>query len=489
MAELELAVNYRTTPAKVGLWTMTGLFPIWAMAVPFLLGLFLSQLATNPQAQFLSPVIVALVIIGLASVPALSVLLAAICEDDRILITKEGMAFPLFMLPGLRFKRTRIWSDLCAARVLCASEPGVGGSLSGLLELHFQSGGQVKADISKLNKSELEQLLLALEVWAKNCQRTPELIELQNTLQNEARGIEHVSYTQMWEEELGRRFSATSFIPLEPDRELKGGSLKIVRQLAFGGLSAIYLAQQNQKDLFVLKEAVVPANADEQSKAKAAELFAREAKFLIRLDHPQIAKVYDHFAEEGRSYLVLEYIRGQDLRQLVKQNGAQSESAVLQWSHQIASIVEYLHAQTPPIIHRDLTPDNLVRQDDESITLIDFGAANEFVGTATGTLVGKQAYIAPEQLRGKASLASDIYAIGGTMYFLLTGKDPEPLSSSHPRDLVPEISEATDALVAACTEMEAEDRPQSARELVESIARIIAHEGAASGKETVTSPN
>jgi serine/threonine-protein kinase len=114
-----------------------------------------------------------------------------------------------------------------------------------------------------------------------------------------------------------------------------------------------------------------------------------------------------------------------------------------------------------------------VHKEDDTITLIDFGAANEFVGNATGTMVGKQAYIAPEQLRGKANLQSDIYALGGTMYFLLTGKDPEALMSSHPKTLAPEISDQVDSLVACCTEMDASDRPQTASSLEQQIGEII----------------
>src|SRR5690606_21682536 len=135
--------------------------------------------------------------------------------------------------------------------------------------------------------------------------------------------------------------------------------------------------------------AVVPANANDAARSKAEELFEREAKFLISLSHEQIAKVHDHFKEDGRSYLLMDYIRGQDLRQLVKQNGKQDSLTVMKWGEQIAQILSYLHSQEPPVVHRDLTPDNLVLSSDNKVFLIDFGAANEFVGTATGTLVGK----------------------------------------------------------------------------------------------------
>jgi hypothetical protein len=464
VAELEVAVNYRTRPAKIGLYTMMVLMPVWAIGVPFCLGLFLVLLQQQPVA-FLPALLTMCVLI---SIPLVAVLLAAVCEDDLLTVSKEGLTFPLMFLPMLQYRRSRLWSDLRAAKLISDAE-----KKSNILLLEFKSGGKTQMNLGNVSKSDQEQILLATEVWAKNCERAPELITYQNQLQNEARGVDHLSYTQMWEEELSRRFSATSFVPLEPDQILQNGRLKIVRQLAFGGLSAIYLAQEDGKQLVVLKEAVVPASADAQSKAKAAELFEREARLLIRLDHDNIARVFDHFAESGRNYLVLEYIHGQDLRQFIKQHGPQSEALVLNWAAQIAAIIGYLHAQTPPIIHRDLTPDNLVRRDDDSIVLIDFGAANEFVGTATGTLVGKQAYIAPEQLRGKATILSDVYALGGTIHFFLTGKDPEPLTTSHPAETV-SVSTELDRIVAACTEMEECDRPQRAEDIAREFSELAA---------------
>jgi tRNA A-37 threonylcarbamoyl transferase component Bud32 len=472
VAELEVAVRYKTLPATVGFFLMTASMPVWSIITPFCLGLFLTKVLTSSAALPMIPILG--VLLALTALPLLAIALTAICEDDRVVISKEGLSFPLFMMPLLKFRRERHWSDLSAADLHLNSDQSSAKALKGWITLFFRSGGRASVEISKMDKSELEQMMLALEVWGVNCDRSVALIEYQNNLQNETRGIERFTYTQMWEEELSRRFSATSFVPLEPGKSLLSGRLKVVRQLAFGGLSAIYLAQDRQKDLVVIKEAVVPANADANTKAKAVEHFEREARFLMRLSHPQIAKVVDHFSEEGRNYLILEYIRGQDLRQLVKQHGAQSEAVVLDWSAQIASILQYLHNQSPPIIHRDLTPDNLVRREDGNITLIDFGAANEFVGNATGTLVGKQAYIAPEQLRGKASLASDLYALGGTMYFLLTGEDPEALMSSHPNTVKAELTDETDNLVANCTELEQGDRPESAAILHEKIRACIA---------------
>ncbi len=180
----------------------------------------------------------------------------------------------------------------------------------------------------------------------------------------------------------------------------------------------------------------------------------------------------DVFAEDSRHYILLEYVHGQDLRQLVKQHGPQNQDKVLAWAIDLARILVYLHGQKYPIIHRDLTPDNIVLRNDGTIVLIDFGAANEFIGTATGTLIGKQAYIAPEQLRGKALPQSDFYALAGTLYFLLTGKDPVPLSVSKPSKQNIEIDQRFDDLVAKLSAFEVEDRLQKAQEILEALTQI-----------------
>ena len=469
MAELELSIRYQTTPARVGSMVMAALLPVWGLIIPFCLGLFLALIIQAPGD--LPPVIASLVLSALILIPVLAVVVTAFFEDDRLLVSKEGLAFPLRMLSQLGFRRERLWSDLTAVSLkwggTATFEP------DDALVLHFRSDGSARLPLTAVPKADLEQLLLAIDVWGTGAKRAAELSDLHNVLLSENKGIEHLSYTQMWEEELSRRFSATNFVPLEPGRVLQNGRLKIVRQLAFGGLSAIYLAQRDGRDLVVLKEAVVPPSADEHSREKAAELFAREAQFLAKLNHPQIARVEDHFVEGGRNYLLLEYLPGQDLRQLVKQNGRQSEETVLIWANQVCEILQYLHGQEPPIIHRDLTPDNLVLREDGSVILIDFGAANEFVGTATGTLVGKQAYIAPEQFKGKAITQSDFYALGGTLHFLLTGDDPEALSVSHPREHRQELSLAVDDLVARLTSMDADGRPPSAQAIRQILARLM----------------
>jgi serine/threonine-protein kinase len=109
----------------------------------------------------------------------------------------------------------------------------------------------------------------------------------------------------------------------------------------------------------------------------------------------------------------------------------------------------------------------------DSIKVIDFGAANEFVGSATGTIVGKQAYMPPEQLRGKSVMASDLYAFAGTMYFLLTGKDPLPLAVARPKEAVPGIDSQLDEIIARASAFEPGDRQSSANELAGELAGVL----------------
>lgn len=442
---------------------MCALVPVWALLAPILLGMVIGYIARYPE--MVNSWATMIICFGLLSIYLGGVALTALTEDDKLFVSKDGISFPLFLLPYLKFRRNRNWTELKKADLL--------GSVDDRKLLLMFDDGSVSINLKGIDKSETEQLMLCVELWGSNCDRTEELIEYQAGLQNEIRGIQALSYTQMWEEELGRRFSATSFVPLEPGATLKGGRLKVVKQLAFGGLSAIYQAQLDELDMIVIKESVIPVNAEADTRMQAEERIAKEASFLMKLSHENIAAVLDHFVEDTRHYICLEYVHGQDLRQYVKQNGPQSEATVLDYAKQITSVVQYLHGQDPPIIHRDLTPDNLVLRNDGRIVLIDFGAANEFIGQATGTLVGKQAYMSPEQLRGKAGTQSDLYSLGGTLFFLLTGRDPTPLSVSHPKQVLPEISDALDEIVASLTSFEIEDRIPSADELE---SRFKAHE-------------
>jgi len=277
-----------------------------------------------------------------------------------------------------------------------------------------------------------------------------------------------VSFTALWEFELERSLLSTSYAPLAIGNTVRGGDYVITEHLASGGQSTTYCIENAAGEKFVLKESVFPDARNKAARVKARELFGREARILAKCNHPQIARVYDYFIDNDRDYLVLQHIPGLTMGQLVRRRGKAREAEVLSWASEILDILNYLHSMEPVVIHRDLTPDNLICSEHGRIFLIDFGAANDAIGTATGTMVGKQSYISPEQFRGKAVAASDIYAFGATLHFLLTGMDPIPLSSSHPRALNPLVSRDVDQFIARCTQQNDHDRPDTS-----SCAQIV----------------
>lgn len=400
----------------------------------------------------------------------------------RIRLSDTGLTFPLLLMPSLHFRRNRNWSDLGSVSLSKkmmhsnADPYDLEAMAQWTIRLYFRSGGNTALKLKRLSRKDLESLCRAIHEWAEKASISTEAQELiKRILHLEAAEVKPetpASYTAMWEEEMQSHLSATTFVPLVKGAKLQNGRLKVINMIASGGLSAVYLVEKDANSLAILKESVIPHSVDEKTKEKAKELFRREASLLMKLDHPAIAKVLDHLVENGRDYMVLEYVPGTSLRQHVRMHGPCKEKQVLAWAQELASTLTYLHELSPPVVHRDLTPDNVVLRSDGTLVLIDFGAANEYVGQATGTLIGKQSYISPEQFRGKAEPSSDIYALGGTLNFLLTGDDPEPLSASHPRNSRPDLSEDIDRLVAACTELSTKERLQSARALNEAINKL-----------------
>jgi len=465
MAELNVVIPYRSVPLKVVFSSMCALFPLWAVIAPAIIGFLIGRAFAFPGV--IPPQLVVVGCTSLLTAMLSCMALSAVSENNRIHISKDGLCFPPSFLPRLKFKRNRGWTELLSADLIKDSSL-YGGSLL----LTFESGEILNLPLRNIKDSDIEQLLLGVELWGTKCNRSAELIEYQHSVQNHSRGIGQKSYTQMWEDELSRRFAPTTFVPLEPGHKLQSGRLEVVRQLAFGGLSAIYLAHFKKTELVVLKEAVVHAKADPDAKKQAEQHLNREAELLSKLEHPNIARVLDHFVEDERHYLILEYTAGQDLRQFVKQNGEQDIAKVIDWAIDAACILSFLHCNNPPVIHRDLTPDNLVVRNDGELFLIDFGAANQFVGSATGTVVGKQAYIAPEQLRGKTVPQSDLYSLGGTIYFLLTGRDPLPLSISRPKTFRHDTPASLDEIVARLSSFEPEERIQTAQEVIDELRRV-----------------
>ena len=147
---------------------------------------------------------------------------------------------------------------------------------------------------------------------------------------------------------------------------------------------------------------------------------------------------------------------GKNMREWVRLQGRLTESQILPIARQLASVLQYLHHHAPAILHRDFTPDNLMYGDDGTVIVVDFGAANVFNIGQTATLIGKQSYMPPEQLRGKPCPASDVYAFGATLSFLLTGKDLPSMGALPAFDEL-DVSPTLASLIKSCTAFEFQD--------------------------------
>jgi len=253
-----------------------------------------------------------------------------------------------------------------------------------------------------------------------------------------------------------------------------------------GGMGAVYRAEDLLLEgrLCALKEVSPDLGADPQTNAQAREQFYREASILARLDHPNLPKVSDYFSDEGREYLVMDFVPGRDLRQAMEECLAQGkllpEAQVLKWAEQLCDALEYLHAQQPPVLHRDIKPGNIKLTPAGAIKLVDFGLVklmqpddNRTVTVLQGR--GTVQYTPLEQYggdTGHTDARSDIYSLGGTLYHLLTGKPPQdakqrflrPGSMPAPRQLNPAISPRTERAVLRALAMHPDQRPTSAAE-------------------------
>ncbi len=259
------------------------------------------------------------------------------------------------------------------------------------------------------------------------------------------------------------------------------GPYQVLRTLGKGGMGTTYLAWDKNKTvknaplLLVLKE----MNADMARIAKARELFDREARVLKSLDHPGIPKYYDFFVENNRKYLVMELIHGHNLEQFVNQRGPTDPERTIKWMIQVCSILDYLHNLQPPLIHRDIKPANLIlRNLDSRLMLLDFGAVKE-LGTALETRIGVEGYSAPEQYRGKPCPQSDIYGIGTTIIFLLTGKAPMQYyryqSNKFEFDIssIPKLPLNLSLVLENACKTNPRDRYQTAKELSEALSNCL----------------
>lgn len=281
----------------------------------------------------------------------------------------------------------------------------------------------------------------------------------------------------------------------------------IVQLIGKGGMGEVYLAVDQR-----LGSAVAIKRTFFAGDETLGNAFEREARVLARLRHPVLPKVSDHFIENDQQFLVMEHISGDDLAKRLELLGKPFPlSWVMFWADQLLDALAYLHSHEPPIIHRDIKPQNLKLTDENHIILLDFGLSKSSTGQtnlsggksgsgSTGSVVGYTPHYAPmEQIRGIGTSArSDIYSLSATLYQLMTNTVPidalsradtmlngmpDPLKS--PTDLNPEIPPTVSAVILKGMEVSQERRYESAKEMQKLLRKAYSEMQQAMSAKTV----
>jgi eukaryotic-like serine/threonine-protein kinase len=252
------------------------------------------------------------------------------------------------------------------------------------------------------------------------------------------------------------------------------GKYKILKTIGSGGFGTVYLAD----DTWINKK--VALKVPHKQGVDFGELL-REARLLAALDHPNIVGIVTAEKQENVFFIVMDFVPGETLEDIVARQGALDVALVLDYTCQICNAIDHAHRQN--VLHRDLRPSNILVSENGQLKVADFGTSRFLEIAAHGsTVIGSPPYMAPEQFRGEAVFASDIYSLGVTMYQMLTGVLPYDTPSpadlerlrrgelvSPPRLKNPKIPRAIDAVVMRALAPEIHARYQRASELMDDV--------------------
>ncbi|MDQ7823594.1 MAG: serine/threonine-protein kinase [Candidatus Eremiobacteraeota bacterium] len=264
--------------------------------------------------------------------------------------------------------------------------------------------------------------------------------------------------------------------------EVLRGRYEIAGELGRGAMGSVYLVKDltfpSQDVRWVLKEIELRGLTLEE-RAEAEELFRKECALLKSLNHLAIPKLIEHFSDSEGLALVMEYIEGKSLEHALKESGKPFEAErVVEIAGELAAILQYLHSQVPaPLIFRDLKPSNIMITGKGRLRLIDFGIARNFdPAKQKDTLVyGTPGFSPPEQYGlGQTDERSDLYALGATLYYLLTEEDPQQFNFKFPslRSLQISVPAKLEALLMKCLSRDRDERPPSAASITAELERI-----------------
>ena len=268
---------------------------------------------------------------------------------------------------------------------------------------------------------------------------------------------------------------------LSPQSMLQGRYI-IAGQVGRGGMGAVYAASDTRigQRRVAIKE-MSQANLDEAGLRAATERFQLEARMLASMQHPNLPHIYDAFSENGRSYLVMDFIDGKTLQQVLREQPGKplQVAQVLLYARQLCDVLAYLHQQNPPIIFRDVKPTNIMVNEKGQVFLIDFGIARFFKeGQEQDTiLLGSPGYAPPEQHGiAQTNPRSDLYGLGATLHYCLTGRDPyySPHHFDFPsiQQYNPQVPPELDRLIQSMVAQDEKQRPASALEVQKALIAI-----------------
>ena len=259
-----------------------------------------------------------------------------------------------------------------------------------------------------------------------------------------------------------------------PSRTVLQERYEVLTVQGVGGMGAVYRARDLRFSAVEKTVAVKEMNnsaPDPRLRQIGIQNFEREANILAGLSHPAIPKIFDYFSESNRSYLILEFIDGHTMEDLLEDRRQPfDQEQVIEWALQVCDVLAYLHSQKPPVIFRDVKPGNLMIRHDGRVMVIDFGIAKVFEHGQRGTMIGTEGYSPPEQYRGVAEPRGDLYALGATLHHLLTARDPrlEPPFTFHERPIRlfnPDASPEVESAIARSLAYDVQERFSSAAEM------------------------
>lgn len=233
------------------------------------------------------------------------------------------------------------------------------------------------------------------------------------------------------------------------ENRMTGGKYRLLKVIGRGGTSVVYLGERlPEGERYAIKE----VDGDKASR----ETVRMELRLQQRLYHPALVHIWEVYEEQGKLYIVMDYVEGISLQSLLKEQGAREAEQAVEWGLQLCRALSYLHSFRPPVIYRDMKPANVILRPDGRLMLVDFGTARQYrIHKRRDTVpLGTPGYAAPEQYRGRQSdIRTDIYCLGATLYQMLTGHDPgePPYRICGIREWNKELSPKLDRIVKKCT--------------------------------------